>query len=143
MRGLSDGQYNAAGERYPRYKTPCCPTCGARTAGEYDLEALGDLAGPGTQGSILTALIEVYPERIVQERLIARIWQLDPNGGPLDPGNCIAVAVYHLRKKIAPYGWSIKGDLGCASRGYALVRTGGRYRKETNNGMISPRPTRR
>ena len=116
MRGLTDGHYNAHGERYPRLKAQRCPAC-RQTLQVHMGVPIGVL--PALRLGfvvriLITSLVDSYPGSVQTADLITKMW---PEGrAPRDPPANVKQAIMRMRRKIAPYGWKIVSTLG----GYRL-----------------------
>lgn len=94
-----------------------CPCCGADMPSPVPLRALVFAPLTHSQRNVLEALISAHPRPSTKDALINAVWGLDPNGGPLDPLNVIAVHCHRINKAILPFGWRIQGDPGAGSSG--------------------------
>lgn len=79
-----------------------CPTCGqaVEPLPEHVIAAM-----PGRYGIVARALSR-EPGATV-ERLIGALWDDDPDGGPEDARAEVHVIICRLRKRLAPYGYTI------------------------------------
>lgn len=103
---------------------PVCPCCGcAWVAPLVELDALADMAGlTGVQRVVLEAFRQKPGRAVLTERLITLLYEDDPDGGPLDAGATIRVHAFNLRKRIEPFGWTVRGKSGCNPGYYVLSR---------------------
>lgn len=88
---------------------PCtCPTCGQpMTAPRVPLEALLDLRFGGRKRLLMEALVRAYPRAVSRDALVAALFGDDADGGPMTAETVISVYVCQLRKRLAPYRWTI------------------------------------
>lgn len=116
MRGLTDGHYNAQGERYPRFKVQHCPACNQplKTHLCAPIEVLTALRLGFVVRILITSMVESYPRPVQTVDLIDKMWPA--NGKPSDPTANVKQAIMRMRRRIAPYGWAIVSTLG----GYKL-----------------------
>lgn len=85
-----------------------CPTCGQPVnAPRVPLEALLDLRFGGRKRLLMEALVRAYPRAVSRDALIGALYDADPDGGPMSAETVISVYVCQLRKRLAPYGWTI------------------------------------
>lgn len=62
------------------------------------------------QQKIFNVLARAYPRRLSTDALIDALYADDPNGGPLTVLQVVRVQIMHMRKKLAPYGWTIPNN---------------------------------
>lgn len=84
---------------------PCCgrPLVAAPTPAELVTLPLGD-----SEREVLGYYVKEYPRPLVTQRVVDRLWQLDPNGGPAEPRNGISVRVHNINRVLKPLGWRIR-----------------------------------
>jgi hypothetical protein len=100
----------------------CCPTCG-HAVDAVPMQALADARLSPQQRIMVRALIEAFPRFVERDRLFDELYGFDPNGGPENIANAVAVRLFHIRKALRPLGWTIT-----KSKGGTGIR--GRYRLE-------------
>jgi hypothetical protein len=85
-----------------------CPCCGAPMAAPPSAEALATLRLGRSERELLGYYVETYPRALHTERVVSRLWQLDPNGGPGDPRNGICQRVFRINRALKPLGWCVQ-----------------------------------
>lgn len=85
-----------------------CPCCGAPMASPPPPEALDTLGLGRSERELLGYYVESYPRALHTERVVNRLWQMDPNGGPGDPRNGINVRVFNINRALRPLGWQLR-----------------------------------
>lgn len=60
------------------------------------------------QRDVLGLVLDRYPEPVRTEALIDQMYQLDPNGGPSNPGNNLGVHINRINHSLKPLGWRIE-----------------------------------
>lgn len=106
---------------------PCCHRPLGRTlaASELSFLALALPANSRVTGPLLDLLCDGRPRKI--EVLVEHVYASRPNGEPNCGVKSIQVAIVHLRRRLAPYGWTITdGRRG----GYRLERVAALERTE-------------
>jgi len=84
-----------------------CPTCG------HDLDAPPSVASLASarlrpqDRKIVDALSRAYPRAVRTSALVDALYGDDPNGGPEDPSQVIAVRIYTLRRLLPQFGWTV------------------------------------
>lgn len=99
-----------------------CPCCNQSVDQPPPVDSLTAVLAPHGHVSrrILELLSGAYPRAIAGPRLTELVYENDPDGGP--EGNSMQVVIWHLRKKIEPYGWTIPlAQHGTNSAGYRLA----------------------
>lgn len=84
----------------------CCPTCG-HALDKVPMVALGDAKLSPQLRMMLQELVDAYPRYVNRDSLFETLYGLDPNGGPENIANAVAVRIFHIRKVIEPLGWTI------------------------------------
>lgn len=103
-----------------------CPTCGHEVE-EVPMQAMIDAAALTPQQRIMVAaLVKAYPRHLGRDCLFDQMYQFDPDGGPDNVGNSVAVRMCQIRKAIKPFGWTVsKTNGGKGARGrYRLEKIG-------------------
>lgn len=85
-----------------------CPCCGSPLAAPPQAAALDTLQLGRSERELLGYYIESYPKAISTDRIVDRLWQLDPNGGPSEPRNGINVRVFNINRALRPLGWHLR-----------------------------------
>ena len=124
-RGLTDGTYDAEGQPYPRYAEGgphCnCPTCGQKMpTAKVTVEMLRDIRYGPTERRIMEVLIGSYPRRRATHAIALDAWDDHPAEEPASSPDIVRRMVMELRKRIAPFGWTIHNTRGRGSEGYVL-----------------------
>lgn len=88
-------------------------------AGSVPVEALLAIAMSRQQGVILETIIEGHPRRVMIDKIIRRVYEDDPEGGPEAAARNIHVQVVRLNQRIAPAGWRVGSRAG---HGYMLSK---------------------
>jgi len=76
------------------------------------IEALSAAPLSRQQRAMLESLIKAYPRSLGRDHLFELLYQLDPNGGPDDIANSVAVRIHNIRKIIERFGWTIPRQRG-------------------------------
>ena len=98
-----------------------CTLCNSEIPQDRVLDvAMLDAASKGAQRIILAELLKRPGAPIKSQFLLQQIYS-GPEGGPLSALNSLAVRVCHLRKKIAPFGFTIHGECGPGEGSYSLI----------------------
>ena len=84
----------------------CCPTCG-HAVHDVPMAALADVKLSPQLRTMLQSLVRVYPRFMERDRLFDDLYAFDPNGGPDNIAVNIGVRMYHLRRSIEPFGWTV------------------------------------
>lgn len=84
----------------------CCPTCG-HGLDDVPPAILKDLPLQRQVLLVIYELVDAYPRSVSVEKLIDTIWGKVADGGPDSPEKVLRTRISHVRKAIAPYGWSI------------------------------------
>lgn len=84
-----------------------CPCCGADMPTPPDPKALDTLPLGGSERELLGYYVASYPRALPTQRIVSRLWQLDPNGGPGDPRNGVNQRVFSINKSLRKIGWQI------------------------------------
>jgi len=100
-----------------------CPCCRQPMAAPPPMAGVLDGLRRPQHRVIAEALIKAYPRPLSRDRLIELLYGDDPDGGPEGAGNIVTVRIAHLRKELAPMGWTVN----CNGRGRGYV---GSYRLE-------------
>lgn len=74
------------------------------------IEALSAAPLSRQQRKIVDALAGAYPRRVAHQFLFDRLYDDDPEGGPLNPSNVVAVQITRLRRVLPKYGWTIPSN---------------------------------
>lgn len=117
----------AARQRLPLPKavhvrpTVPCPLCGSPMHAQQPLESLREVSLGGNCGYVLKRLVEVYPNGVRRTALEAELYGADPNGGPKNPRNNIAVFVNRVNKVTEPLGWHVIATRGDSGPRYRLI----------------------
>lgn len=82
----------------------CCPTCGQTLPPDKPL----GLELRGHQLTIANLLLKAGPHGLDTDVLFARLYENDPNGGPLTGKKILSVLVNQLNKRLALVGKKIK-----------------------------------
>lgn len=104
--------------KLPDAHCPCCgqvwPADRSKAHAERVLASL-TFAGP-VQTRIIEHLTKNFGSWVHRKRLIDAVYHDDPDGGPDDANNCIAVTVNRIRHLIKPLGLVIDGEAWRGSR---------------------------
>jgi DNA-binding response OmpR family regulator len=93
--------------------TCLCPTCNRpMEAARAPIEALSSAAFTHQQRQMVVELMRAYPKAVSRNRLFALLYDLDPNGGPENVSNAIAVRINKIRNAIERFGWTIPRQRG-------------------------------
>jgi hypothetical protein len=84
-----------------------CPCCGSPMPSPPPADELKTLELGKTERELLGYYVESYPRALHTERVVSRLWQLDPNGGPGDPRNGINQRVFNINRALRPLGWRL------------------------------------
>lgn len=84
-----------------------CPCCGSPMASPPPAAALDTLVLGRSERELLGYYVESYPRALDTERVVSRLWQLDPNGGPTNPRNGICQRVHKINRALRPIGWRL------------------------------------
>lgn len=85
-----------------------CPCCGGPIGDKPDLSILDSVRLSPQQRVICNELARKFGKWVRTETLIIALFAADPNGGPLNVSNHIAVLVHYLRKRLASTGFEIE-----------------------------------
>jgi DNA-binding response OmpR family regulator len=92
-----------------------CPCCGAETATRITpANLLAYLHVSPTEHRILSVLVRHYGKEVPSRTLIEAMYSEREDGGPDDGGNSFRVRTSKLRKKLRPFGYTIRGFWGAA-----------------------------
>lgn len=70
------------------------------------------------QRELVEILASAYPRALSVDVVADQLYQLDPNGGPDDPANIVAVMTSRINPIIRQHGWEIASRKGFG--GYRL-----------------------
>lgn len=96
-----------------------CPCCG-QSVPEVTHDMLTHFETSPMQARILEWLIKSYPDGLTNQQIIARLYESDPNGGPLVADNVVAVFVWRMRKSLTALGWTIPRGISSKTSKYRL-----------------------
>lgn len=82
-----------------------CKCCGQTMPLPFDIEL--DLSKGMRE--LLDAVHTAGPYGISTDRLVAKLYDADPNGGPVDARKSVHVRVWQLNQKLRGCGWVIDG----------------------------------
>lgn len=99
-----------------------CPCCNRPMDAAYaPIESLSEGRLEPQMRAIVSALSKAYPRPVSHSALFDILYGDDPNGGPENPRNVVAVRIWKVRKQIEKYGWTIPHNNGG-------IGSNGRYR---------------
>jgi hypothetical protein len=104
---------------------PVCPCCRRPLGRASTARDLAFLALPGNSrnaGPVLDLLANAWPRPISTAVLVEHVYAARPNGEPDTAIKSIQVTIVHLRRRLAPFGWTITDG---RSGGYRLERAAG------------------
>jgi hypothetical protein len=119
-----------------------CPTCGHTIHAAPDISGLRSVRLSPSEEKMLVILSTAYPMGRSISYFINALYSDDPDGGPLQARNCIAIFACRLRSKLKPYKWTVsKSKNGTYSRGfYRLEKI---FQKAQNyGGLLPPSPSK-
>lgn len=88
---------------------PCCrrPLGRALTAKDLHFLALALPANGRVTGPLLDLLVVAWPRAISTTVLVEHVYATRPNGEPDTGIKSVQVAIGHLRRRLAPHGWTV------------------------------------
>ncbi len=85
-----------------------CPCCGSPVPQLPPAEQVARTLA-GTQAAVVRALAANFGDFVPTQRLIARVWADDPDGGPMAAQAVVANAIFRIRPKLAKQGLAVDG----------------------------------
>jgi DNA-binding winged helix-turn-helix (wHTH) protein len=104
---------------------PLCPCCLRPLAEKLTARDFRFLELPGNAsvaGPLLELLAAAWPRSISKQALIDHVYGDRPDGGPDTASDCIRMTIWNLRRRLAPFGWTISDSR--KGGGYRLERVG-------------------
>jgi len=101
-------RYRAANSVVTEGPGTSCPCCGAQMSEPPPKEALEAIELGASEREVLSYYLDSYPRPLSTDRVIDRLWQLDPNGGPAGARNGITQRVWQINQRLRPLGWAIE-----------------------------------
>lgn len=89
-----------------------CPCCGSPMAVPGSLMSLKHVPLPRSERLILDMFIDAFPREVATRSIVNALWGLDPNGGPIDPENNIAVFLSRTNRRLRSLGWRVAAPKG-------------------------------
>jgi DNA-binding response OmpR family regulator len=90
-----------------------CPCCNRPMEdSRAPIEGLAGAALTNQHRQMVAELVRAYPQPVSRDRLFDILYGLDPDGGPENVGNNIAVRIHKIRKAIELFGWTIPKQHG-------------------------------
>ena len=100
--------------------TAACPCCGAPVEGAVSVEALLAIQFGPVRSTLLRCMIEAYPRPRSARQIADYVYRDDPDGGPDGALDLVSINAHHIRKKIEPLGWTLRGVRGRGNSLYFL-----------------------
>lgn len=92
-----------------------CPCCGAESTAQIPPSALAAyIHVTPVQRRVLNVLVRHFGKEVPSETIIDAAYFDREDGGPKDGRNSITVIIHRLRKRLLPYGYTIRGFWGSA-----------------------------
>lgn len=92
-----------------------CPCCGGPLPDGVQMKELLFLRVTEQQRAILEVLVRAWPVPIYIADLTDRVYSDDPDGGPETAQNTVSAQLVYLRKRLAPYNWTVTKGTGRGS----------------------------
>ena len=102
---------------------PLCPCCRRPLEQALTARDFRFLMLPGNArvaGPLLELLTGAWPRSISMAALVEHVYAARPNGEPDTAVESVRITIWHLRRRLAPYGWTITD--GRKGSGYRLER---------------------
>ena len=119
-----------------------CPTCDQTIHVAPDISGLRSVRLSPSEEKMLVIMSDTYPMGRSIPYFVNALYSDDPDGGPLQAKNVVAIFAHRLRRKLKPYNWTVsRGKGGIYSRGfYKLEKTV--QKTENCDGLLLPSPSK-
>ncbi|MDQ0320020.1 hypothetical protein QO002_002158 [Pararhizobium capsulatum DSM 1112] len=109
----------------PQVQTYTCPCCHGYIGEAAPIDAVLERVARGQQKTILELLSRRVGKTVAKDTVLSLLFDDRADGGPDNAGHVLAVQIFHLRKFVGAYGWSIvtTGGGRGASTFYRLIPT--------------------
>lgn len=91
--------------------TKTCPCCGSEIE-KWPVEVLAFAELTKSQLKIMDMLLGAYPKGVPRDRAISKLYDDDPDGGPLCADAVVRTQVKYMNPRIAPFGFRVVGRQG-------------------------------